>query len=91
MAQMKIYCIWATTLANSCTRTLKLEPLQLFHPRREREGVTPEDKKSWQKKLQEKIALWSSLLLFALTEIGKKAWLFAKLQPGRDRKRINAT
>ena len=23
--------------------------------------------------------------------IGKKAWLFAKLQPGRDRKRINAT
>ena len=26
-----------------------------------------------------------------LTEIGKKAWLFAKLQPGRARKRINAT
>ena len=25
------------------------------------------------------------------TEIGKKAWLFAKLQPGRARKRINAT
>ena len=25
------------------------------------------------------------------TEIGKKAWLFAKLQPGRVRKRINAT
>ena len=24
-------------------------------------------------------------------EIGKKAWLFAKLQPGRARKRINAT
>ena len=24
------------------------------------------------------------------TEIGKKAWLFAKLQPGRARKRINA-
>ena len=25
------------------------------------------------------------------TEIGRKAWLFAKLQPGRARKRINAT
>ena len=25
------------------------------------------------------------------TEIGKKAWLFAKLQPGRARKKINAT
>ena len=25
------------------------------------------------------------------TEIGKKAWLFAKLQLGRARKRINAT
>ena len=25
------------------------------------------------------------------TEISKKAWLFAKLQPGRARKRINAT
>ena len=25
------------------------------------------------------------------TEIGKKAWLFAKLQPSRARKRINAT
>ena len=25
------------------------------------------------------------------TEIGKKAWLFAKLQPGRARKRVNAT
>ena len=25
------------------------------------------------------------------TEIGKKAWLFAKLQPGRARKRIDAT
>ena len=25
------------------------------------------------------------------TGIGKKAWLFAKLQPGRARKRINAT
>ena len=25
------------------------------------------------------------------TEIGKKAWLFAKLQPGRARKTINAT
>ena len=25
------------------------------------------------------------------TEIGKKAWLFAKLQPGKARKRINAT
>ena len=25
------------------------------------------------------------------TEIGKKVWLFAKLQPGRARKRINAT
>ena len=25
------------------------------------------------------------------TEIGKKAWLFAKLEPGRARKRINAT
>ena len=24
-------------------------------------------------------------------EIGKKAWVFAKLQPGRARKRINAT
>ena len=27
----------------------------------------------------------------AHTEIGKKAWLFAKLQPGTARKRINAT
>ena len=25
------------------------------------------------------------------TEIGQKVWLFAKLQPGRARKRINAT
>ena len=25
------------------------------------------------------------------TEIGKKAWLFAKLQSGRARKRVNAT
>ena len=25
------------------------------------------------------------------TEIGQKAWLFAKLQPGRAKKRINAT
>ena len=25
------------------------------------------------------------------TEIGKMAWLFVKLQPGRARKRINAT
>ena len=25
------------------------------------------------------------------TEIGRKAWLFAKLQPGRAKKRINAT
>ena len=25
------------------------------------------------------------------TDIGKKAWLFAKLQPGRARKIINAT
>ena len=25
------------------------------------------------------------------TEIGKKAWLFAKLQSGRARERINAT
>ena len=25
------------------------------------------------------------------TEIGKKAWLFAKLQAGRARKKINAT
>ena len=25
------------------------------------------------------------------TEMGRKAWLFAKLQPGRARKRINAT
>ena len=28
---------------------------------------------------------------FLTTEIGKKAWLFAKLQPGRARKKINAT
>ena len=26
-----------------------------------------------------------------ITEIGKKAWLFGKLQPGGARKRINAT
>ena len=26
-----------------------------------------------------------------ITEISKKAWLFAKLQPGRARKRINTT
>ena len=30
-------------------------------------------------------------LVMSFTEIGKKAWLFAKLQPGRARKRINAT
>ena len=29
--------------------------------------------------------------IIPITEIGKKAWLFAKLQPGRARKRINAT
>ena len=34
----------------------------------------------------------ATLLRFVLhTEIGKKAGLFAKLQPGRARKRINAT
>ena len=32
-----------------------------------------------------------SVNLTPSTEIGKKAWLFAKLQPGRARKRINAT
>ena len=32
-----------------------------------------------------------SQALHSSTEIGKKAWLFAKLQPGRARKRINAT
>ena len=31
------------------------------------------------------------LLAEPCTEIGKKAWLFAKLQPGRARKRIDAT
>ena len=30
-------------------------------------------------------------VIYIYTEIGKKAWLFAKLQPGRARKRINAT
>ena len=34
------------------------------------------------------LVLW---ILPKCTEIGKKAWLFAKLQPGRARKRINAT
>ena len=42
---------------------------------------------------------WAALLresnprvLYATcTEIGKKVWLFARLQPGRARKRINAT
>ena len=29
--------------------------------------------------------------LIRYAEIGKKAWLCAKLQPGRARKRINAT
>ena len=29
--------------------------------------------------------------MISFTEIGKKAGLFAKLQPGRARKRINAT
>ena len=29
--------------------------------------------------------------VFDTTEIGKKAWLFAMLQPGRAGKRINAT
>ena len=33
----------------------------------------------------------SDVLKVKCTEIGKKAWLFAKLQPGRARKRINAT
>ena len=32
-----------------------------------------------------------NVMLVINTEIGKKAWLFAKLQPGRARKRINAT
>ena len=27
---------------------------------------------------------------FSCTEVGKKVWLFAKLQPSRARKRINA-
>ena len=30
-------------------------------------------------------------IMLVHTGIGKKAWLFAKLQPGRARKRINAT
>ena len=33
----------------------------------------------------------SSQSLLQCSETGKKAWLFAKLQPGRARKRINAT
>ena len=33
----------------------------------------------------------SRIAFLVYTEIGKKAWLFAKLQPGRARKRINAT
>ena len=32
-----------------------------------------------------------NVMLVINTEIGKKAWLFAKLQPGRARKRMNAT
>ena len=35
--------------------------------------------------------LWRECNDPKFTEIGKKAWLFAKLQPGRARKRINAT
>ena len=35
--------------------------------------------------------LLSRDLQTTITEIGKKAWLFAKLQPCRGRKRINAT
>ena len=31
------------------------------------------------------------IILPCYTEIGKKTWLFAKLQPGRARKKINAT
>ena len=34
--------------------------------------------------------LWKSIAL-ASKEIGKKVWLFAKLQLGQARKRINAT
>ena len=40
------------------------------------------------------VTQWEKNLFLRLensTEIGKKAWLFAKLQPGRARKRINAT
>ena len=33
----------------------------------------------------------ASRVIHGCTEIGKKAWLFAKLQPGRARRRINAT
>ena len=42
-----------------------------------------------------RVTLQGTLSLFekgdTYTEIGKKSWLFAKLQPGRARKRINAT
>ena len=39
--------------------------------------------------LLECVSQKSALLTY--TEIGEKAWLFAKLQPGRARKKINAT
>ena len=40
-----------------------------------------------------KKSVYQLLLPFAQhgTEIGKEAWLFAKLQPGRARKRMNTT
>ena len=43
------------------------------------------------KKSSAAIVLLLSSLSFTCTEIGKKTWQFAKLLPGRARKRINAT
>ena len=51
----------------------------------------------WQSCMEEEDASNTSTTLLPLaafpriTEIGKKAWLFAKLQPGKARNRINAT
>ena len=44
----------------------------------------------WVLSSSEDIYIWSTVES-KNTEIGKKAWLFAKLQPGRARKKINAT
>ena len=78
-----VFCLWQagernffTSYSQNLEHTIKSTPV-LFTSEWIRNGIL----------------YYSSLVVLGrdCAEIGKKAWLFAKLQPGRARKRINAT